>query len=80
MHEDQQRGGASDINGGSADDQRKKLIWESLLGFLGFFTVLALIQGVWNLFQPEPSLAPSIMLVVLLVFLWLAWRRYSRYR
>ncbi|WP_288813246.1 hypothetical protein [uncultured Corynebacterium sp.] len=65
---------------GSPDDHRKKLVWESLVGFFGFFTFLALIQGVWNLFQPEPALMPSVILLVLLGLLALAWKGYSRYR
>ena len=33
------------------DGQRKKLVWESALGFVGFFTLLAGVQAVWNVFQ-----------------------------
>lgn len=62
------------------DHQRKKLVWESALGFFGFFTVLAAIQAVWNVLQPEPAVLPSVLLAVLLLITWLIWRRYRRLR
>ncbi|KAB3522955.1 hypothetical protein GC425_03650 [Corynebacterium sp. zg254] len=60
------------------DSRRKKLVWESLLGFLGFFTVVALIQAIWNIFQDDPSIVPSLLLLVLLVATAAVWRRYRR--
>lgn len=62
------------------DGQRKKLVWESALGFVGFFTLLAGVQAVWNVFQPEPSPWPGVFFAVLLLLSWLVWRRYRRYR
>ena len=49
------------------DGQRKKLVWESALGFVGFFTLLAGVQAVWNVFQPEPSPWPGVFFAVLLL-------------
>ena len=62
------------------DGQRKKLVWESVLGFVGFFTLLAGVQAVWNVFQPEPSPWPGVFFAVLLLLSWLVWRGYRRYR
>lgn len=62
------------------DAKRKKLVWESILGFVGFFAFMALLNAIWNVFQPEPAIFPSVILVIFLVLTWLAWRGYSRYR
>ncbi|MGV0378466.1 hypothetical protein ACUY2Q_10925, partial [Corynebacterium bovis] len=71
-------GGAATLtvmtSGNGNDRQRQRLVAEAVLGFLGFFTVLALVQAVWNLFRDEPSVGPSVLLLVLLVLTWLAWR------
>ncbi len=61
------------------DARRKKLVWESALGFVGFFAAIALIQAVWNVFQPEPSIGPSLLLIVLLGLLWVVWRQYRKF-
>lgn len=62
------------------DGQRKKLVWEAALGFVGFFTLLAGVQAVWNLFQPEPSPWAGLFFAALALVTWLVWRRYRRYR
>lgn len=67
-------------NGADPDARRKKLVWESLLGFVGFFTFMALINAVWNVFQPNPAVLPSVVLLILLIVLALLWKGYSRYR
>lgn len=67
-------------NDADPDARRKKLVWESLLGFVGFFTFMALINAVWNVFQPNPAVLPSVMLLILLIVLALLWKGYSRYR
>lgn len=88
---DERTGGANERTGGAArsgvpagevdpDGQRKKLVWESALGFVGFFTLLAGVQAVWNVFQPEPSPWPGAFFAVLLLLSWLVWRGYRRYR
>lgn len=61
------------------DARRKKLVWESALGFVGFFAAIALIQAVWNVFQPEPSIGPSLLLIVLLGLLLVVWRQYRKF-
>ncbi|HIW96107.1 MAG TPA: hypothetical protein H9867_06465 [Candidatus Corynebacterium gallistercoris] len=63
-----------------SDSRRKKLVWESLLGFVGFFTVLAGIQAVWNVFQPNPAVGPALLFLALLLATWGAWRGYRRHR
>ena len=56
-------------------EQRRKLQHETLLGFLGFFAFLALVQAVWNLFVPEPALWPGLLAASLVGLTWWAWRR-----
>ncbi len=55
------------------------MMWESALGFLAVFDVLALVQAVWNMFRDSPSVGPAILLLVLLVLTWLAWRTWRTY-
>lgn len=68
------------IGSADPDAKRKKLVWESLLGFVGFFAFMALLNAIWNVFQTEPAILPSVVLLVLVVLTWLAWKGYSRYR
>lgn len=60
------------------DARRRALIWESILGFVGFFTVIAGIQAVWNILRPEPAVGPALLFAVLLAAFILLWRRYRR--
>lgn len=59
---------------------RHDLIWQTAIGFVGFFALIALVQAVLNLFRPEPAIWPGLVagaLVLatwLLVKRWLAWR------
>lgn len=62
------------------DAPRKKLVWEAALGFVGFFTLMAVITAVWNVFREEPAVLPSVVLLVLLILLAITWKGYSRYR
>ena len=62
------------------DAPRKKMVWEAVLGFVGFFTFMALITAVWNVFREDPAVLPSVVLLVLLVLLAIAWKGYSRFR
>ena len=50
------------------------------MGFVGFFTLMAVITAVWNVFREEPAVLPSVVLLVLLILLAIAWKGYSRYR
>lgn len=59
--------------------RRRRTTLEAILGFLSFFTVLALIQAVWNVLQDDPSVWPSLLLAALLVCTWLVWRQWRRY-
>ncbi len=59
----------------SGRGQRRKLQHETLLGFLGFFAFLALVQAVGNLFAPEPALWPGLLAAVFVGLTWWVWRR-----
>lgn len=54
------------------------MMWESVLGFLAFFDLLALVQAVWNVFR-DAAVWPSLLLLVLLLLTWAAWRRWRQY-
>lgn len=58
------------------------MVWESVLGFLAVFDVLAFIQAVWNITRGGDDIAvwPSLLLLVLLILTWRAWRCWRRYR
>lgn len=49
---------------------RYALLWDTALGFCGFFAALALIQAVVNLFRPEPALWPGLLAAVLCLALY----------
>lgn len=57
--------------------RRRELQWDAALGFSGFFAVLAVIQAVLNLLQPEPALWPAILALVMVVWQTSLWR-YTR--
>ncbi|PRQ10815.1 hypothetical protein C1Y63_09655 [Corynebacterium sp. 13CS0277] len=58
---------------------RQRLQWDTIVGFLSFFAVVAVIQAVMNVLRPDPSLGPALLALVLVVAAVSAWR-YSRSR
>lgn len=62
----------------SSERKRRELVRESILGFVGFFTFIALIAGVWNLFQTDPKVWPSLFLLAMVVLLLLVARWHKR--
>lgn len=40
---------------------RQSLLWDTAIGFAGFFAVLALIQAILNLFAASPALWPGLL-------------------
>lgn len=61
-------------------DTRKDLLWQTLIGFVGFFAALALIQAVLNLFRPEPAIWPGLLAGALVLATWWLARRWRRWR
>ncbi|WP_291479995.1 hypothetical protein [Corynebacterium sp.] len=59
--------------------RRRRTVLEAVLGFLSFFTVLALVQAVWNVLQDDPAVWPSLLLAALLLATWAVWRRWRAY-
>ncbi|MCT1444949.1 PEP-CTERM sorting domain-containing protein [Corynebacterium sanguinis] len=59
---------------------RRDLVWQTLIGFVGFFTVLALVQAVFNLFRPEPAIWPGLLAGALCLATFLLVRRWLRWR
>ena len=55
---------------------RRDLLWQTLIGFVGFFAFLALVQGVVNLFRPEPAIWPGLLAGALILATWLLVRRW----
>ena len=58
--------------GGDALGTRQRL--EVLGGFVGFFTVMALVNAVGLIVAGRPSVAASLGLVLMLVLSWLTFR------
>ncbi|MFP7365021.1 hypothetical protein SFC07_04450 [Corynebacterium callunae] len=58
--------------------QRHSLQLEVLLGFLGFFSFLAVVQAIINVLQPEPKIWPALLALVLVVSFVAVWRRWRR--
>lgn len=59
---------------------RHDLLWQTGIGFVGFFAFLALLQAILNLFRPEPALWPGILAGVLVLLTWVLVRRWLRWR
>ncbi|GGC63885.1 hypothetical protein IEU95_11790 [Hoyosella rhizosphaerae] len=51
---------------------------EVLLGFVGFFTVIAFASAVVSIFQGVVALGPSIVLLVCVTLTWLTYRKWRR--
>lgn len=62
----------------ASEHRRRRTVWESVLGFLAVFDVLALVQAVMNILG-DARVWPSLLLLVLLVATWAAWRRWRTY-
>lgn len=61
-----------------AHEQRRRRQLETLVGFLGFFTALAVIQAALNAFSPDPAVWPSLLALGLITLTTLAWRTWRR--
>lgn len=61
-------------------DERKDLLWQSLIGFVGFFAFLAVVQAVINVFSPAPAIWPGLLAGVLVLATWLLVRRWNQLR
>lgn len=53
---------------------RRSLLWDSLLGFLGFFASVAVLQAIVNLFHDSPAIWPGLVAGALCALTYLAWR------
>lgn len=53
---------------------RRALLWDTALGFVGFFAALAFLQAVLNLFQPSPAIWPGLLAGALCLAEYLLWR------
>lgn len=66
---------------GGADALASRQRLEMLAGFVGFFTLLAVVNAVGLIATGRPSVWASLVLVLMLVLAWLnfrAWRRADR--
>lgn len=53
---------------------RRAMLWDTALGFLGCFSLLAVIQAVLNLFHDSPALWPGLLAGALCLLTYLTWR------
>ncbi|WP_256820256.1 hypothetical protein [Dietzia sp. Die43] len=63
-------------SGGDALGARQRL--EVIGGFVGFFTVLALVNAVGLILTGRPSIFASLVLVLMLVASWYTYRMWRR--
>ncbi|GAA1472359.1 hypothetical protein P4N68_03990 [Corynebacterium felinum] len=54
--------------------KRTLLVRESIVGFLGFLSFLAVVQAVINVMQPQPKVWPAVLALVLVIAAVSAWR------
>lgn len=59
---------------------RKDLIWQTVIGFVGFFAFLAVVQAVMNVFRPEPAIWPGLLAGALVLATWLLTKRWLAWR
>lgn len=57
-----------------SESRRRKLVWDSVLGFVGFLCLLAVMQAVINVLRPQPAVWPALFALVMLAVTWLLWR------
>lgn len=55
---------------------RRDLVWQTIIGFVGFFAALAFLQAVLNLFSPDPAVWPGLLAGGLILITWLLVRRW----
>lgn len=55
-------------------------MYQAIIGFLGFFAFLAVVQAVMNLFSPEPAIWPGLFAGALVLATWWLTRRWRRLR
>ncbi|MEH0147702.1 hypothetical protein V6D40_08525 [Corynebacterium sp. Q4381] len=61
-------------------DQRRDLVWQTVIGFVGFFAFLAVVQAVINVFSPDPAIWPGLLAGALVLATWLLVRRWNQLR
>ena len=61
-------------------DQRRDLVWQTIIGFVGFFAFLAVVQAVINVFSPDPAIWPGLLAGALVLATWLLVRRWNQLR
>lgn len=56
---------------------RRRLVADSIVGFIGFFAGIAFLEAVANVFRPEPAITPAVVMLVLVIatVAALRWRR-----
>ncbi|WP_245802265.1 hypothetical protein [Corynebacterium pacaense] len=61
-----------------SEDRRHGLRHDALLGFLGFFAGIAVLQAIINVFRPEPLVWPAALALVLVIATVAVWRARRR--
>lgn len=58
-----------------ARNQRERLVYDAVCGFVSFFAFMSVVQAVVNVFQPEPAVWPAVVALVLVSCAVVLWRR-----
>lgn len=64
---------------GKYHPEQAKLLWDTGLGFLGFMTLLAMVQAVMNIFADEPLMWPGFVAAGFMFAAWLCYRGKQKY-
>ena len=50
------------------------MVFDTLIGMVGFFTLMFFLNAVANIFRPEPAATPAIILFLCVTLLLVLWR------
>ena len=50
------------------------MVFDTLIGMVGFFTLMFFLNAVANIFRPEPAVTPAIILFLCVTLLLVLWR------
>ncbi|MBN9644491.1 hypothetical protein ACFSSC_11015 [Corynebacterium mendelii] len=56
------------------DSQRQQLVRDSVVGFVGFFAFLSVVQAVINVLRPEPLVWPALLALVMVILFVVVYR------
>ncbi|MEY8576808.1 hypothetical protein AALI21_00645 [Corynebacteriaceae bacterium 6-324] len=59
--------------------EQARLLWDSVIGFVGFITVMTYVQAILNVFAPAPALWPGFLAAGFTLGMWGLLRAKKKY-